>query len=610
MRATSLPLIAVVLLIGLLQGIAWGQWPSVPPGGVGEPPLLVVLTDTGRKCGDLPVLTRHPDASRHRAVLERGFSGRLLRWFRWEQQYLNRRDGRGIEPAYLLLSTTQGGFPRFGFCLDEAVKPDVAYVDLHRDGDLEGRFGAMDQIFPHELLHVVLHQLAGESPAGGANQVHALGVRTDPFVAFNEGFAEHAQVAAVDDPDATPATAALAGDPAPLARTGQRLREYVRALSARWAPAPRARLGFLLWYNQAEQTLRYHGVKQNWYAREPVLPDRLLHPGDPYAAYLLEGTLPGETEGPFRSPSRLRAIEAVTATTMVGLVTATAELDHRQGRAFYEAFGAAPEAVDPRANAYLKIFTVFAEDRAMDLWSFLTAYVRRFPEDAAAVLEVARRSGLDLDVAPAAEIWLANAAFSTGTTLFDQFRGVPRRHTFDLNAASLVDLLGVPGVDRRLAEAILRGGPYQGLDDLRRVGVTPDLLARFHEMAADMQRQRAGDMEDDASLNLTAIVMPGVWRALGWLVVGWLTAALAYASVRRLRPARLAANGLAASLVGLGVAWVFGPPWWVVVTVPIVAFGTPAVIWHLARRRGGAVRVAAAWAAASLPALLLTTPLS
>jgi hypothetical protein len=32
------------------------------------------------------------------------------------------------------------------------------------------------------------------------------------------------------------------------------------------------------------------------------------------------------------------------------------------------------------------------------------------------------------------------------TTLFDQFRALPRRHTFDLNAASLVDLLTVEGV--------------------------------------------------------------------------------------------------------------------------------------------------------------------
>jgi hypothetical protein len=244
-------------------------------------------------------------------VLTRGFSGRLLRLYRWEQQYLARRDGRRIEPAFLLLSGHQGGFPRFGFCLGSERKPETAYVDLHREGAVDGRFGAMDQVFPHELLHVVLHQLAGEPPAGGANQVHVLGVRTDPFVAFNEGLAEHAQVASVDDPEASPATAALARDPGPVEVTERRLRAYRRALAARWSPATRARLGFLLWYNQAEQTLRYHAVKANRYVREPDVPARLLAPGDPYAAYLLGSVLPGDGRGPLKSPGRLRATEGV-----------------------------------------------------------------------------------------------------------------------------------------------------------------------------------------------------------------------------------------------------------------------------------------------------------
>ncbi len=70
----------------------------------------------------------------------------------------------------------------------------------------------MDQIFPHELMHIIVRQLAGEPRVSGGNQVHAVGVRTDPVVAFNEGFAEHVQVLAVDDPAAAAETGALALD--------------------------------------------------------------------------------------------------------------------------------------------------------------------------------------------------------------------------------------------------------------------------------------------------------------------------------------------------------------------------------------------------------------
>ena len=38
--------------------------------------------------------------------------------------------------------------------LDGRAEPDTTFVDLHRRSDLSGRPGAMDQIFPHELLHL------------------------------------------------------------------------------------------------------------------------------------------------------------------------------------------------------------------------------------------------------------------------------------------------------------------------------------------------------------------------------------------------------------------------------------------------------------------------
>ncbi len=64
----------------------------------------------------------------------------------------------------------------------------------------------------------------------------------------------------------------------------------------------------------------------------------------------------------------------------------------------------------------------------------------------------------------APELWLLNDALMTGTSLFDQYRTLPRPHTFDVNAATVLDWMSVPGVTREQATALVNGTPYQTLD--------------------------------------------------------------------------------------------------------------------------------------------------
>ena len=115
---------------------------AVPAYGA-PPPRLVVLAPTAASRHGLPVLERRPPGDVGR-VLAQGFSGRLLRLYAMEQEYLRRETGALPEPAYLLLSRQQGGFPRFGFALDGEEKPEAGYVDLHEGSSATGRFGAMD----------------------------------------------------------------------------------------------------------------------------------------------------------------------------------------------------------------------------------------------------------------------------------------------------------------------------------------------------------------------------------------------------------------------------------------------------------------------------------
>jgi hypothetical protein len=411
-------------------------------------------------------------------------------------------------------------------------KRGVAYVDLHRRSRTSGRFAAVDQIFPHELLHVIVQQLAGDPPEGGANQVHAIGVRTDPLVAFNEGFAEHAQVMAVDDPDAPPDTRALKDDADLVSLANREMAEYARALSARWSVAPRSLLAFPLWFSQTEQTWRYHAVKANLFAHEVRVPARLITAGDPYLAYLYENVIPGDASLPIKSAGRLLATEGFVSAFMYRWAMSPALQSRFRDDGFYDAFGIARSAVDPIDNVYLKLFAVLASHKPHDLASLVRGYASQFEDEAASVEALLRENGLTIPAPSPPEIWLESTRLQTGTTLFDQYRGMPRHHTFDLNAASQVDLLGVPGVTPELARAIEVGGAFKSLDEVGRVrGVTPAILDDMRRMAAAMRRSRASALEDRVRWIDWSSVRSR--RAGLWLLVAAIAGTLGYRVVCR-----------------------------------------------------------------------------
>lgn len=607
----------VTISRGVLAGVLAVAQPAVAQGP--EPPLLVVLTPTGHEAAGLPVFTRHPAAERWLTVLTHGFDGRVLRLYRWVQRRRLAREGRAIEPAYLLLSDRQGGFARVGFRLDGVAKPDADYVDLHRRMRLAGWPGAMDQIFPHEMMHVLMRHVAGELPAGagGANQMHAIGVRTDPQTAFEEGFAEHAQVMAIDDPDAWPETAATARDPWHAARAEWQLAAYERSLSALWAPATPHRLGFLLWFSHTEQVMRYQFVKANRFARARVLPERVLLPGDPYAAYLLDNVLPGRIDDPLKPAPRLLATEGAVASLFWRWATSEALGRAYRDDAFYRSRGTARADVSPLDNAYLKLFHAIEHSRRRDTSRVVRAYVDLFPEDAAAVRAVVESAGLPWPLREVPALWLANRSFVTGTSLFDQFRTLPRPHTFDLNAASLPDLLTVPGITRKEADALLAHAPYADLAAVDTVpGVSAAVRATLRDMAGEMNVRRAGGESGVERLSLTAIVRSYLLRAGLWIA---LCAALGALVFRKARPTawwRGALNGVAASTVGLFATWVLttaGDHAWTPLLpfLPVAVFGVPAAAWQLLRRRlpRRAALALAAWGAACVPAWLVTRPL-
>ena len=572
-----------------------------------EPVRLTVLTPTGVTRDGLPVLARHPSPADAASVLERGFSGRLLRLYALEREFLRRKTGSTPEPAYLLLSDRQGGFPQFGFYLDDTKKAGVGWVDLHRGSRLTGRFGAADQIFPHELLHVIVRQLAGAPRESGGNQMHAIGVRTDPVNAFAEGFAEAMQILAVDDPEAVDDTRALAGDRDAVQRAERDVVRYSRDLTRRWWPVQPARLRFLLWFSASEQVLRYHAVKANRFARTPAVPDALLDRDDKLTAYLLANVMPGAADGAVKPAAVMLSSEGVVSHLFWRIVTDRALRERYEDAGFYAQFGVTPAGVTPAENIFLKLFVALYEGHPSTAAELLRAYAQRFPADAGDVDRVTREALLGQALPDAPEVWLLNAAVMTGTSLFDQYRALPRPHTFDANAATRLDWIGVPGVTREQAEALIAGAPYPTLEAL--LAATPvSLRTRVTAMADAMARLRSRAADEEETLSLPVILASYVWRLLGLAAMttvagAWLARR---AGARRIWTAALMA--LAGSLLVIALAWVIVSPPWYPYAAPVVIGGVPWALWRAARRESARAiaQPLLIWALASVPALLAT----
>ena len=621
--AKRVPLFIIIglLLMSSAQGTAAGLEPVAPLPQAS--PRLMVLRDTGVMRNGLPVLEEHGGNEEVVRALGRGFASTMVNLYALEQAYLHGKGGPPPEPAYLLLSQNEGGFPRFGFFLGGTDKSGVGYVDLHEDQRVAGRFGALDQIFPHELAHVILHQLAGPPPPGGSNQIHAVGLQTDPGYAFDEGFAEHFQIIVVDDPNVDPWTRALTFDVGLGSVAYLTLAAYTREMSAPWSLLTRRRMTFPLWYSGTEQVLRYHGVKANVFARAPHIPDHLLNGDDPYRAYLLDNILPGEPEDPPKPFRRMIATEGVIASFFYEWSTNETLLNSYREESFYQQFGITADDVGPLENAYLKLFHVFYEHKPHDILELIAGYQETFPDEVDAVDQVARTTFLGQEMVTAPQIWLANPDFQTGTSLFDQFRGMPRTHTFDLNAASEVDLISVPGVDRILADMIQYQSPYASVGDLAEVpGVTPEVAERFRTMRRSMQSLSSSAQEMESGLSLNDILKPYYRRLIRFLIPAALLAAILYWLARisldpgevLSRPSWLSSvlNGVAATLIGVlgAMSWATAP--FLLALLSVVAWlGLPAATWAFWKtgdlRQSAAVLVA--WFAAALPVAAVLTPL-
>jgi hypothetical protein len=435
---------------------------------------------------------------------------------------------------YLLLSIEEGGFARYGFWLEQANGTRelvmAGYVDLVVSQESVDS-GDFEEIFCHELGHIILRSLLGDLSHGPSRNMHQSMTVTDYPTAFDEGYAEHFQPLARD------------------ATNNPTLRKIQSGTSTTDVD--------LLWLSNLDKQLRTDGVKRNLFVHRKAPPTTKSAEGaDAYHVFL-----DGETSIEFlpdtlKNAQEMMASEGVIATLFYRLVNCESLRIKYREPAFYSQFleanagrGADPQkAISPYENVNLKLFAAMrqiapqAGDSSRPLAiALIDAYAKLFPKEAetayglflsttygvtasqevAAAFERAAVAGhlgdldsfpqyaraafsllgqitnrvvkgdLPLDANLGPELWLLNEDFKIAPAVWERARTLPL--SINLNTASEAELMTLPGVDSALAGRIVASrhsrGYIRSLDKVGSIeGVSPNLLQTMKQMAEKMRQ--------------------------------------------------------------------------------------------------------------------------
>jgi hypothetical protein len=476
-----------------------------------------------------------------RAALETSFAQQVLRLDRYARNLLlHHEPGRGAEPRltepmYLLLSREEGGFPRYGFWLEDPSGAKrlilAGYVDLVVDEeDIDS--GSLEEIFSHELGHLILRSLLGEIWGGPSRKMHQSMTVTDYPTAFDEGYAEHFQ---------------------PLVRDAMD-NAYLRELSKGATATDLDRL----WLSRFDEQLRTDGVKRNLFVHRKALPALALQPDpDRYQLYLDSETSVDFLSDELKNAQEMMASEGVIATLFYRFVNDDRLCNRYREAGFYQPFLAPgvsmaeiKNVISPYENVNLKLFVAMRKVAAQSvnphqplIIEIVDAYASLFPEDAEAILGVflqttrgvtasqelatafegaaiAGRRGdmeafrqrsaaaftllkatseqvaqgkLALGANLGPELWVFNSSFRIAPAVWERERTEPL--TLNLNTATEAELMTLPGVDlgtaRRIVAERRARGFFRSLDELCAVAVlSPELSKSLAEMSAEMGRQK------------------------------------------------------------------------------------------------------------------------
>jgi hypothetical protein len=424
----------------------------------------------------LPVLQPAPDSVLRRALVKEALRGAVAFGLKLDEQ-AQRISGQVVQPTWLMLTEEEGGFARRGFWLREGGRdrfvdqPFVALVvDARSIAD-----GSFEEIFAHELGHVLLRRLIPHLPAGMSRIAHGSLTVTDDPTAFDEGFAIHFQ-----------------GLSRLLTVNTARKTHDVGLGDEPFTP---------LWQSNVDGTLRIDGVRRNWFIHRQLLPPGLddafarranssafdsgalkngnqMMASEGVAATLFYRALaPGASVAAysslFRALQRLNTRDLQPDSPLLPLLAQSwIATDSTQGTRFANilvetTYGATVDRALPRATVALaQVGRIGNQDAFVQQLKSARAQM-------AAVVERVTREPAALTAALGPALWLA-----TSQSL-----------VLNVNTAEADQLLALDRAFADWAERIVierdAQGPYGSLTDLaQRVGLPGSLAARLSDMAA------------------------------------------------------------------------------------------------------------------------------
>jgi DNA uptake protein ComE-like DNA-binding protein len=143
-----------------------------------------------------PILKRATADAITKTLMQEATRGSTKFMLELDEQAQRLAGVRSPAPTYLLVSKQHGSFARRGFWFADADNKIVwradSYVELGVDkANIED--GSFEELFAHELGHVVLRRLFPRLPNGLSRNTHSSLAITDYPTAFEEGFAIHFQ---------------------------------------------------------------------------------------------------------------------------------------------------------------------------------------------------------------------------------------------------------------------------------------------------------------------------------------------------------------------------------------------------------------------------------
>jgi DNA uptake protein ComE-like DNA-binding protein len=435
-----------------------------------------IVSKVGAAGAAMPILQAAPDSTLRQALLKESVRGTVAFALKLDEQ-AQRAAGQAVQPTWLMLTDEEGGFAKRGFWLRESGGDrfvDQPYVALVVDARSVAD-GSFEEIFSHELGHVLLRRLIPRLPAGMSRVRHGSLTMTDDPTAFDEGFAIHFQ---------------------PLARmltVNAALKAHDAGLGDKAFTS--------LWQSNVDGTLRIDGVRRNWFIHRQLLP-----PGDDDAGArranssafdigtLKNGNQMMASEGVaatvfyralapqpsveryasfFRALKRLNAQDLQPDSHLLPLLAQNwIAIDPQQGGRFANilvetTYGATIEPALPRATVAL------AQVGRIGRQEVFVEQLKSVRAQMGALTERAAREPATLLAALGPGLWLATSeslVLNVNTAEADQFSALD---------SSLADWAGKIVAEREAQ------GSYGSLSDLtQRVGLPAALAARLSDMTA------------------------------------------------------------------------------------------------------------------------------